>query len=242
MNLKNNIRTALVAFVSLSGCLQAQTVNLINNIVPSYLNGGTTLLKNNTEYYIGTFGISDAATISGYFGGDTAANYNALFSNFSILASFRDADGGEAARIFQPEAGETETSLVYAFNGNREPGWFNNKPMQVVILSPLDGQNSPGNILQLGVYTAYDFAAAAAVNFVTSDNTDINSLALDTQDNATGSAVLVGANAILGSGGPAGSTSFTLSTITVPEPSSASLMLLGAAGVLALRRLRKNNV
>ena len=31
-------------------------------------------------------------------------------------------------------------------------------------------------------------------------------------------------------------------TSTVPEPSSASLMLLGAAGVLALRRLRKNNV
>jgi hypothetical protein len=29
---------------------------------------------------------------------------------------------------------------------------------------------------------------------------------------------------------------------SVPEPSSASLMLLGAAGVLALRRLRKNNV
>jgi hypothetical protein len=38
----------------------------------------------------------------------------------------------------------------------------------------------------------------------------------------------------------------TLSTVTtsiaVPEPSSASLMLLGAAGVFALRRLRKNNV
>ena len=33
-----------------------------------------------------------------------------------------------------------------------------------------------------------------------------------------------------------------LTTSTVPEPSSASLMLLGAAGVLALRRLRKNNV
>jgi hypothetical protein len=31
-------------------------------------------------------------------------------------------------------------------------------------------------------------------------------------------------------------------TSAVPEPSSASLMLLGAAGVLALRRLRKNNV
>lgn len=34
----------------------------------------------------------------------------------------------------------------------------------------------------------------------------------------------------------------TIYTSTVPEPSSASLVLLGAAGVFALRRLRKNNV
>ena len=34
----------------------------------------------------------------------------------------------------------------------------------------------------------------------------------------------------------------TIYTSTVPEPSSASLLLLGAAGVFALRRLRKNNV
>jgi len=34
----------------------------------------------------------------------------------------------------------------------------------------------------------------------------------------------------------------TISTSTVPEPSSASLMLLGAAGMLALRCLRKTNV
>jgi hypothetical protein len=38
------------------------------------------------------------------------------------------------------------------------------------------------------------------------------------------------------------STYGALTTSTVPEPSSASLMLLGAAGVFALRRLRKNNV
>ena len=39
-----------------------------------------------------------------------------------------------------------------------------------------------------------------------------------------------------------GSGNGVLTTSTVPEPSSASLMLLGAAGILALRRLRKNNV
>ena len=34
----------------------------------------------------------------------------------------------------------------------------------------------------------------------------------------------------------------SLSTSTVPEPSSASLVFVGAAGILALRRLKKNNV
>ena len=33
-----------------------------------------------------------------------------------------------------------------------------------------------------------------------------------------------------------------INTTSVPEPSSASLMMIGAAGVLALRRLRKSNV
>ncbi|NBS79879.1 PEP-CTERM sorting domain-containing protein [bacterium] len=34
--------------------------------------------------------------------------------------------------------------------------------------------------------------------------------------------------------------SFSLSTSTVPEPSSASLLIFGAAALAALRRLRKN--
>jgi hypothetical protein len=33
-----------------------------------------------------------------------------------------------------------------------------------------------------------------------------------------------------------------VTSTVVPEPSSASLMLLGSAGVLAFRRLRKTNV
>jgi len=44
-------------------------------------------------------------------------------------------------------------------------------------------------------------------------------------------------------GTPSGTGNGTIGLVSsVPEPSSASLMLLGAAGVLALRRLRKSNV
>ena len=48
--------------------------------------------------------------------------------------------------------------------------------------------------------------------------------------------------AIYGAADAGAGTYGALTTSTVPEPSSASLMLLGAAGVLALRRLRKSNV
>ena len=48
--------------------------------------------------------------------------------------------------------------------------------------------------------------------------------------------------AVYGSADPNTGTYGTLSTSTVPEPSSASLMLLGTVGVLAFRRLRKTNV
>jgi hypothetical protein len=48
--------------------------------------------------------------------------------------------------------------------------------------------------------------------------------------------------AIYGAADAASGTYGALTTSTVPEPSSASLMLLGTAGVLALRRLRKSNV
>lgn len=46
---------------------------------------------------------------------------------------------------------------------------------------------------------------------------------------------------VFGSANDAVGDNGTIYTSTVPEPSSASLMLLGAAGVLALRRLRKKN-
>jgi len=48
--------------------------------------------------------------------------------------------------------------------------------------------------------------------------------------------------AIYGAANAGSGTYGALTTSTVPEPSSASLMLLGAVGVLALRRLRKTNV
>lgn len=239
--MNNNIKIALALFglISLSGSLQAQTVNLINNMQSFYMGNGTTLLTPNSEFYIGTFSGQTTSQIQGLIGSDSAQNYNNIFSNFSILSSYR-TQSSEFGVVFGPESGDTETGSVLGFNGTQPASFFNNKAMQVVVLSPFDGQNSPGNLMQIGIYEAFDFGAAAAVNFMTADVTDVNSFAFATSDLVAGDPAAIGATAIVGNGGPAGTSSFSLSTATVPEPSSASLLLLGASALVALRRLRKN--
>jgi hypothetical protein len=239
--MKNNIKIAiaLLGIISLSGNLQAQTVNLINNMQSFYMGNGSTLLTPNTEFYIGTFSGMSTSQIQGLIGSNSADNYNNIFSNFSILGSYR-TQTSDFGVVFGPQDGETETGTVVGFNGNTPVSFFNNKAMQIVVLSPLDGNNTPGNLLQIGIYGAYDFGAAAAVNFMTSDVSDVNSFAFATSDLVAGDPAQIGATAIVGNGGPARTSSFSLSTLSVPEPSSASLLMLGATAWVALRRLRKN--
>ena len=239
--MKNNIKIALalLGLISLSGNLQAQTVNLINNMQSFYMGNGTTLLGPNTEFYIGTFDGQTTSQIQGLIGSDNTTNYNNIFNNFSVLAFYR-SQVSDFGVVFGPEAGETETGSVVGFNGTQPASFFNNKAMQVVVLSPLDGQYRSGNLMQIGIYGAYDFGAAAAVNFNTSDVSDVNSFAFATSDLVAADPAQIGATAIVGNGGPAGTSSFSLSTLSVPEPSSASLLMLGATAWVALRRLRKN--
>jgi len=240
--MKNNIKItlALLGLISLSGSLQAQTVNLINNIQSFYMGNGTTLLGTNTEFFIGTFDGKTTSQIASLITvGNNTQNYNNIFNNFSILGSYR-TQVSDFGVVFGPENGETETGSVIGFNGTQSASFFNNKAMQVVVLSPLDGNYSSGNLMQIGIYGAYDFGLGAAVNFSTSDVSDVNSFAFATSDMVSGESARIGATAIVGTGGPAGTSSFSLSTATVPEPSSASLLLLGATAMVALRRLRKN--
>ena len=239
MNNNIKIAIALLGLISLSGSLQAQTVNLINNTQSFYMGDGTTLLSPNTEFYIGTFSGQTTSQIQGLIGSDNTTNYNNIFNNFSILGSYR-TQVSEFGVVFGPESGETEMGPVFGFNGTQPASFFNNKAMQVVVLSPLDGNYRSGNLMQIGIYEAYDFGAVAAVNFITADISDVNSFAFATSDLVAGDPAQIGAKAIVGSGGPAGTSSFSLSTSTVPEPSSASLLLLGASALVALRRLRKN--
>lgn len=242
--MKNNLKltTALLGLIALSGHLQAQTVNFINNNLPFYMSDGTSLLKQNSEAYIGNFNGLSNTQIAALFssGNTTKQNYENLFSSFNVLSSLRTADSsGQFAAVFGPQAGDEETPYLFAFNGNQPVSFFNNKAMQVVVLGSLDGQYRSGNLLEIGVYEAYDFGVAAAVTFLTADPTDVNSFSFDTQDLVAGASAAIGARAIVGSGGPTGSSSFALSALSVPEPSSISLLLAGASALVALRRFRK---
>jgi hypothetical protein len=243
MNIKLKLTSILLGLISLSGSLQAQTVNLINNLQPFYMSNGS-LLNQNSEVYIGTFGSLNNDSIRNLFTSNTAQNYSNLFGNFSILASLRTSDQtGQFAAIFGPEAGDADSPSLFAFNGNKDVTFFDNKAMQVVVLGSVNGENRAANTLEIGVYEVYDFGAAAgagALNFATSDATDVNNIPFATKDLVDGDPAKIGANAIVGNGGVAGTSSFSLSTFAVPEPSSASLLMLGATAWVALRRLRKN--
>lgn len=230
--MKTLVKTiALLTVLSAPAFSQSFTVD--NNQTNFYMGDNTTLLKANTEYYLGSFGSLTSTQINALFGADSAVNYSNLFSNFSVIGSARNTSAGGFGFGFMPVA-DPETGYL-GYNGNVAPSLLNNSPMQVVVLGSVNGENSPGNLLQIGVYEAYDFAAATAIKFETSDSFDVNNYTFATQ--TQGSA---GAKAIVGSGGPLGTTTYSLSTLTVPEPSSASLMLLGAAGLMVLRRLNKS--
>ena len=83
-----------------------------------------------------------------------------------------------------------------------------------------------------GVSTGDMAILFSAVNpFGTGDNADGPVNDFDYEFSTAGGTLLLGTQA-------AG----TISGVAIPEPASGSLFLIGAAGVLALRRLRKTNV
>ena len=119
-----------------------------------------------------------------------------------------------------------------------------NRNIYAVLARPL------GGIYEIGIFAAYDFSYDPITGFSPSTQIQfdngfpyLNFFTL-TQSFDPGDAGFSGAAPVAGFGGVSGG-SFSISSVTstvVPEPSSASLMLLGAAGILALRRLRKSNV
>lgn len=229
----NLIRIAAVSLLAWVGSAQAQTVNLINNLGAS---DGSTIfgssgsgLSNGTKYLLGTFGARSHADISALFGASASGNQNAIYSNFSILASLTDADGGGFAQAISNQADGDVAG--FSFTGNIA-ATFNAKPMQLIVID--------GTSHEFGIFSAWDYNDNSAVSYLAGDIADVNNFALMTSGALAGYDIQIGAQAIYGT---SAGNEFRLSSATaIPEPASGSLFLIGAAGVLALRRLRKSNV
>jgi hypothetical protein len=97
-----------------------------------------------------------------------------------------------------------------------------------------------------GLYVLADTLGGAYWNWSSSDMSEsiINSFLFDTKaagENTPEDFSIV-SQAVLGGSDNKLTLSTTTTTTAVPEPSSMSLMIFGATALVALRRLRKNNV
>lgn len=192
---------------------------------PLYYNDGTTLV-NDAVVSFGYFnGLSFGDVSTGVAGatGDLMAYYENSFSELYraniVSGALSYTVSGNKPTLLDQGAGQAMWARVSAGSGST---WYN------------------------GLYVLADSFGNSYWNWSTSDMSEsiLNSFIFDTKVSGenTPEDFSIVSQAVLGGS----DNKLTLSTVTttsaVPEPSSASLMLLGAAGVLALRRLRKNNV
>lgn len=218
---------AMMTGLSLACAAQAGSFNF--DATDPIKNSDGSLLDVGTYATVGHFGTRDASQVSALFAGAvSAADVGTVLSNhyFAIHAPVQTTGPG-----------------LLSYNEEVEDNLGTNRNMYAVLARPV------GGIYEIGIFAAYDFtfdgssfSPASQIQF---DNgfPFLNFFTL-TQSFDPADGGFSGAAPIVGFGSVSGG-SFGLSSVTstvVPEPSSASLMLLGAAGILALRRLRKNNV
>ena len=191
-------------------------------------NSDGTLLDIGTYATVGHFGNRSASQVAALFSGaTTASEVGTILSNnyFAIHAPVQSTAAG-----------------LLSYNEEVADNLGSNRNIYAILARPT------GGIYEIGIFAAYDFtygggefSPATQIQF-DNDFPYLNFFTL-TQSFSLDDAGFSGAAPVAGFGSVNGG-SFSLSSVTstvVPEPTSASLLLLGAAGVLALRRLRKSN-
>jgi hypothetical protein len=228
--MKNQIVTAvLTVAMGFVLAVPAQSGELYFDSTDPIKNSDGSLLDVGTYVTVGHFGTRSASQVAALFSGATTASQVG-----SVLSDYYFA-------IHAPV--QSTAAGLLSYNEEVADNLGSNRNIYAVLARPL------GGIYEIGIFAAYDFtygegefSPATQIQF---DNgfPYLNFFTL-TQSFDPGDAGFSGAAPVAGFGGVSGG-SFSISSVTstvVPEPSSASLMLLGAAGVLALRRLRKSNV
>ena len=241
MNQTNIIKTmALFAIVCASNYVQAGTIEAIAAPSSSEFRDSSGSLLNGAYLTIGSFGNRTSSQVAALFqGATTAAAVGSLleqnYTSFITPAYFtsnqfiiNNSDGYEPANLLD----------------------FNNTPMYAVVAKQLGT-----DLFELGVFGAYNFTRTGSVgSYVYTPGSQLSfanlgdDLGVDSfYFKMKGSNSYAGALAVDGLGsstlpgsGPAVFSLSTITTTTIPEPSSSALMLFGATALVALRRLRKN--
>ena len=236
--MKKTIQTVALAIIALASNGSAEDINLRLDIV-SDLNSSTGSAF--TGY--GWFGNLGSATPSSYVGGpwtvaDIASNFRSAYS-FDVNSTLINAGG--AAFTFNvgsapaPDALEPDQWPVINPNAS---GQFAGQSLLVL----MSNRNSFTDVSAGTEWIVFE----AAANFATANS--IYSKDSFVEFSRSGGAALTlsatpgfwigGVNT---DGSVTTAQSVTGSTVAVPEPSSLSLLILGASGLIALRRFRKNS-
>jgi len=194
---------------------------------PLYYNDGATEVTDAVVSFGYFNGLDFAAVSSGVNAANAVNNLMAYYeTGFSELYRANIVGGalnysasGDKPTLLDQGAGQAMWARVSAGSGST---WFN------------------------GLYVLADTLGGTYWNWSTSDMPEsiINSFFFDTkvagETNPEGYSIV--SQAVLGGSDNKLTLSTTTTTTAVPEPSSMSLMIFGATALVALRRLRKNNV
>jgi hypothetical protein len=243
--LKVTLASGLLALSLMAPFASAQYIGLDGNLEDLRnidASGNSNLLSTGTYFSVGSFGNRTSAQVATLLGGATdsasfgsllRANYTAAFLNVTTVAG--SASGDNTFNYFAPGTGFSGPGIIDNFTSND-------------YIYAVFAQATGGGDYRMGIFAAVNYnssgVAGSQIRFDLSElGFNLMNLTTDYAGSTSGGpgAAAVGG----GSLGGRSSNGFYLGTATstvVPEPSSASLVLLGAAGMLALRRLRKNNV
>ena len=236
--MKKTIQTVALAIIALASNGSAEDINLRLDIV-SDLNSSTGSAF--TGY--GWFGNLGSATPSSYVGGpwtvaDIASNFRSAYS-FDVNSTLINAGGGaftvNVGTAPAPDALEPANWPVINPNA---AGQFAGQNLLVL----MSNRNSFSDVSAGTEWIVFQ----AAANFATANS--IYSKDSFVELSTAGGAGLTFGNTpgfwvggVSADGGIVTSQAVTGSTVAVPEPSSLSLLILGAYGLIALRRFRKNS-
>ena len=213
-------------------------------VLGSYAQAGSFNFDAPGEIYNSDWSLLDVGTSAyvGHFGTRNADQVAALFSEASTPGQVGSLLGSYFTSIHSPVQSTAAGLLNY--NVEVADSLGNNRYMYAVLARPV------GEVFELGIFAAYDFTYDEAEGFnkstqISFDNDwpNLNFFTL-TQSFNPDDAGFSGA-APVGDFGYVSGGNFALSELTttsVPEPSSASLMLIGTVALFALRRMRNKNV